>query len=85
MTAFDTERARHNMIEQQIRPWEVIDPRVLDVLPAVPREAFVPGGYRGLAFADIEIPIGHGEVMLAPKIEAKLLQALAIQPTDRVL
>jgi protein-L-isoaspartate(D-aspartate) O-methyltransferase len=85
MTAFDTERARHNMIEQQIRPWEVIDPRVLDVLQAVPREAFVPGGYRGLAFADIEIPIGHGEVMLAPKIEAKLLQALAIQPTDRVL
>jgi protein-L-isoaspartate(D-aspartate) O-methyltransferase len=85
MTAFDTERARHNMIEQQIRPWEVIDPRVLDTLPAVPREAFVPGGYRGLAFADIEIPIGHGEVMLAPKIEAKLLQALAIQPTDRVL
>jgi len=73
------------MIEQQIRPWEVIDPRVLDTLPAVPREAFVPGGYRGLAFADIEIPIGHGEVMLAPKIEAKLLQALAIQPTDRVL
>jgi len=85
MTAFDAERARHNMIEQQIRPWEVIDPRVLDTLPAVPREAFVPGGYRGLAFADIEIPIGHGEVMLAPKIEAKLLQALAIQPTDRVL
>jgi protein-L-isoaspartate(D-aspartate) O-methyltransferase len=85
MTAFDTERARHNMIEQQIRPWEVIDARVLDTLQAVPREAFVPGGYRGLAFADIEIPIGHGEVMLAPKIEAKLLQALAIQPTDRVL
>ena len=85
MTAFDPDRARHNMIEQQIRPWEVMDQRVLDVLQAVPREAFVPGGYRGLAFADIEVPMGHGEVMLAPKIEAKLLQALAIQPTDRVL
>jgi protein-L-isoaspartate(D-aspartate) O-methyltransferase len=85
MTAFDPERARHNMINQQIRPWEVIDQRVLDALQTVPREAFVPGGYRGLAFADIEIPIGHGEAMLAPKIEAKLLQALAIQPTDRVL
>jgi len=85
MTAFDTERARHNMIEQQIRPWEVMDQRVLDTLQAVPREAFVPGGYRGLAFADIEVPIGHGEVMLAPKIEAKLMQALAIRPTDRVL
>ena len=85
MTAFDLERARHNMIEQQIRPWEVIDKRVLDALQVIPREDFVPGGYRGLAFADIEIPIGHGEAMLMPKIEAKLLQALAIQPTDRVL
>ncbi len=85
MTAYDIERARHNMIEQQIRPWEVVDQRVLETLQAVPRESFVPGGYRGLAFADIEIPIGHGEVMLSPKIEAKLLQALAIQPTDRVL
>ena len=85
MTAFDLERARHNMIAQQIRPWEVIDKRVLDALQVIPREDFVPGGYRGLAFADIEIPIGHGEAMLMPKIEAKLLQALAIQPTDRVL
>ena len=85
MAAYDIERARHNMIEQQIRPWEVMDQRVLDTLQAVPREAFVPGGYRGLAFADIEVPIGHGEVMLPPKIEAKLLQALAVQPTDRIL
>ncbi len=85
MTAYDIERARHNMIEQQIRPWEVVDQRVLDILQTVPREVFVPGGYRGLAFADIEVPIGHGESMLAPKIEAKLLQALGIQPTDRVL
>jgi protein-L-isoaspartate(D-aspartate) O-methyltransferase len=85
MTAFDIDRARHNMIEQQIRPWEVMDQRVLDTLQTVPREVFVPGGYRGLAYADIEVPIGHGEVMLAPKIEAKLLQALAIRHTDRVL
>ena len=85
MTAYDIERARHNMIEQQIRPWEVVDQRVLDILQAVPREVFVPGGYRGLAFADIEVPLGHGESMLTPKIEAKLLQALEIQSTDRVL
>jgi len=85
MTAFDIERARHNMIEQQIRPWEVVDQRVLDALQVVPRERFVPGGYRGLAFADIEVPLGHGEHMLAPKIEAKLLQALGIRQTDRVL
>ena len=85
MAAFDPERARNNMIEQQIRPWEVIDQRVLGVLRAVPRDAFVPGGYRGLAYADVEVPLGHGEVMLAPKVEAKMLQALAVQPTDRVL
>jgi protein-L-isoaspartate(D-aspartate) O-methyltransferase len=85
MTAFDSERARFNMVEQQIRPWEVIDPRVLDVLQRVPREQFAPPAYRALAYADIEVPLGHGETMLAPKIEAKLLQALAIQPTDRVL
>ena len=85
MTAFDTERARHNMLEQQIRPWEVIDKRVLDAMAAVPRENFVPERFRSLAFADTEIPLAHGESMLAPKIEAKLLQALDVQPTDRVL
>jgi protein-L-isoaspartate(D-aspartate) O-methyltransferase len=85
MTAFDTERARHNMLEQQIRPWEVIDQRALDAMAAVPRERFVPERFQGLAFADTEIPLGHGESMLAPKIEAKLLQALDVQPTDRVL
>ena len=85
MTAFDAERARFNMVEQQIRPWEVIDPRVLDVLQLVPRDRFVPPAYRALAYADIEVPLAHGETMLAPKIEAKLLQALAIRPTDRVL
>ncbi len=80
-----TERARFNMIEQQIRPWEVLDRRVLDTMLEVPREVYVPDAYRGLAFADIEIPIGHGEHMMAPKIEARMLQALAIQPTDQVL
>jgi protein-L-isoaspartate(D-aspartate) O-methyltransferase len=85
MTAFDTERARHNMLEQQIRPWEVIDQRALDAMAAVPRERFVPERFQGLAFADTEIPLAHGESMMAPKIEAKLLQALDVQPTDRVL
>ncbi|MCU0971941.1 MAG: protein-L-isoaspartate O-methyltransferase [Gammaproteobacteria bacterium] len=85
MTAFDTELARHNMLEQQIRPWEVIDQRALDAMAAVPRERFVPERFQGLAFADTEIPLAHGESMLAPKIEAKLLQALDVQPTDRVL
>ena len=85
MTAFDPERARFNMVEQQIRPWEVVDPRVLDVLQLVPRDRFVPPAYRALAYADVEVPLGNGESMLAPKIEAKLLQALAIRPTDRVL
>ena len=85
MTAFDPERARFNIVEQQIRPWEVIDQRVLDAMAAVPRENFVPERFRSLAFADTEIPLAHGESMLAPKIEAKLLQALDVQPTDRVL
>jgi protein-L-isoaspartate(D-aspartate) O-methyltransferase len=81
----DFERARFNMVEQQIRPWEVLDQRVLDLLFKVRREDFVPPSYRTLAFADLEIPIGHGEHMLAPKIEARMLQALAIAETDRIL
>lgn len=79
------EQARHNMVEQQIRPWEVLDQDVLDLLYAVPREDFVPAAYRNLAFSDLEIPIGEGERMWAPKIEARALQALAIRRTDRVL
>ncbi|MDH3318992.1 MAG: protein-L-isoaspartate O-methyltransferase [Betaproteobacteria bacterium] len=79
------EQARFNMVEQQIRPWEVLDQAVLDLLYAVPREEFVPAAFRQLAFADMEIPIGEGEVMMAPKIEARLLQALALRKTDRVL
>jgi len=81
----DLEKARFNMVEQQIRPWEVLDQQVLDLLLKVRREDFVPAQYRELAFADLEIPIGHGEKMLAPKIEARLLQELMLKETDRVL
>lgn len=79
------ETARFNMIEQQIRTWEVLDPTVLDLLKQVPREAFVPPQYAGLAFADLEIPIGHGQTMLSPKIEGRILQALEVKKTDKVL
>ncbi len=85
MTAFNFEQARHNMIEQQIRPWDVLDQRVLDTLAGMPREDFVPERYRNLAFSDVAIPLGHGEFMLKPNIEARILQALALQPTDKVL
>jgi len=81
----DLERARFNMVEQQIRTWEVLDPRVLDLLHHVRREDYVPPSYRALAFADMEIPIGRGEKMLAPKLEARLLQELALRPEDRIL
>uniref|UniRef100_Q478S9 Protein-L-isoaspartate O-methyltransferase n=1 Tax=Dechloromonas aromatica (strain RCB) TaxID=159087 RepID=Q478S9_DECAR len=79
------EQARFNMIEQQIRPWEVLDPQVLDLLFVVKREDFTPPAYRNLAFADMEIPLGGGQVMLAPKIEAKMLQELVLKKTDKVL
>ena len=79
------EQARFNMIEQQIRPWEVLDPQVLDLLFVVKREDFVPAAYRNLAFADMEIPIGSGQVMLAPRVEARLMQELGIRKTDKVL
>ena len=85
MSEMSFEQARFNMIEQQIRPWEVLDQRVLDVMQQTPREDFVPPQYRKLAFADVAIPLGHGQVMMLPKIEARMLQALAIQPTERVL
>lgn len=79
------EQARFNMIEQQIRPWEVLDQQVLDLLFVVKREDFVPPPYRNLAFADMEIPIGSGQVMLAPRVEARLMQELTIRKTDKVL
>src|SRR5687767_15451897 len=81
----DLERARFNMIEQQIRTWEVLDQRVLDLLFRVRREDFVPPAYRALAFVDMEVPIGHGEKMLHPKLEARMVQELAIGVADRVL
>lgn len=82
----DFERARHNMIEQQIRPWDVLDQRVLNVLTETPREDFVPAQYRStLAFSDISLPLEHGQVMLQPKLEGRLLQSLAIRPGDRIL
>ena len=81
----DTVAARRQMVDQQIRTWEVLDPRVLDVLASVPREAFVPAEYRELAFADAPIPIGFGEYMLAPKLQGRILQALGVGATDSVL
>jgi protein-L-isoaspartate(D-aspartate) O-methyltransferase len=81
----DIEQARFNMIEQQIRPWQVLDPTVLSLLSVVKREEFVPAVHKDLAFADVEIPIGQGQVMLAPKIEARILQELNIRNTDTVL
>jgi len=79
------EQARFNMIEQQIRTWEVLDPKVLQLLHEVPREHFVPEAYQGLAFADIEIPLIDGQFMLSPKLEARILQSLDVQKTDQVL
>jgi len=85
MTQIDIEQARFNMIEQQVRPWDVLDQRVLDVMSATPREDFVPDKYRSLAFADINIPLGHDQVMMAPKTEGRLLQVLNVQAGDSVL
>lgn len=79
------ESARHNMIEQQLRPWRISDPTVIDQLYADRREDFVPDAYRALAFADVEIPIGHGASLLPPKLEGRILQTLAVQPHERVL
>jgi protein-L-isoaspartate(D-aspartate) O-methyltransferase len=81
----DFEQARFNMVEQQIRTWEVLDQAVLDSLFRIRREEYVPSQYRSLAFIDMEIPLGHGEVMLAPKLEARLVQEAALGPADCVL
>ncbi len=79
------EQARYNMIEQQIRPWDVLDTRVLDLLKQVRREQFVPAAAKALAFVDTEIPLGNGAAMWQPKLEARVLQALNLKPTDSVL
>ena len=81
----DALAARQQMVNQQIRTWEVLDPRVLDVLAAVPREAFVPTAYRELAFADTPIPIGFGQSMLAPVLQGRILQALGPLASDTAL
>jgi protein-L-isoaspartate(D-aspartate) O-methyltransferase len=83
----DMNQARFNMIEQQIRPWEVLDPEVLALLSTVHREDFVPLAHQALAFVDMEIPLGSSpsQVMLAPRVQARLLQDLAVQPTDKAL
>lgn len=77
--------ARQQMIQQQIRAWEVLDPRVLEMLASVQREAFVPERYQSLAFADTEIPLAHGQSMMAPKLEGRLLQALDLSGDESVL
>ena len=79
------EQARFNMIEQQIRPWNVADIDVLNIMKQIPREHFVPDNYKRLAFADIQIPLSDGQQMMEPKIEARMLQALQIKPGDKVL
>lgn len=81
----DIEQARFNMVEQQIRPWDVLDQDVLDLLRQVRREDFVPEEFRDLAFSDMEIPLGHGEAMLSPKFEARILQEVGVKATDQVL
>ncbi len=79
------ELARNNMVESQVRTWDVLDPRVLDVLGRIRREDFVPERFRAVAFTDVELPLGHGEVMLKPVIEGRILQALALESGQRVL
>lgn len=79
------EKARFNMVEQQIRPWEVLDFGVLDVLMSVRREEFVPEAYKSLALSEAEIPLGHGASMLIPVIEGKILQAIQVKRSDKVL
>ena len=79
------EQARFNMIEQQIRPWNVLDANVLELLSVVKREDFVPLAHKALAFMDMEIPLGQGQVMLAPRVEARMLQDAAVQKHEKVL
>ena len=79
------DHARFNMVHQQINTWAVLDPQVLDVLAVVPREAFVPAAYAALAYADTEVPLGHGAHMLAPRIQAQALNALDMKAHEKVL
>ncbi|MBP0621472.1 protein-L-isoaspartate O-methyltransferase family protein [Cupriavidus consociatus] len=81
----DLEKARFNMIEQQIRPWDVLDQEILDLLAVVKREQFVPAAYASLAFVDMEIPLPAGQNMLPPRVEARILQDLAVRKHENVL
>jgi protein-L-isoaspartate(D-aspartate) O-methyltransferase len=83
--AMNFEQARQNMVENQVRPWDVLDTRVLDALAQVRREDFVSAAHQRLAFADVCLPLGHGQVMMKPVIEGRVLQALNLQPDERVL
>ncbi|RFA30078.1 protein-L-isoaspartate O-methyltransferase [Alkalilimnicola ehrlichii] len=85
MTQLNIEKARFNMVEQQIRTWDVLDQRVLDTVMTVQREEFAPARYRNLAFADLQIPLDNGQVMLEPKLEARILQALNPQTSEQAL
>ncbi len=81
----DIEAARQQMVDQQVRAWDVLDPRVLETLARVPRERFVPKAFRELAFADAPIPLGAGQSMLAPKLDGRILQACDVGPADSVI
>lgn len=81
----DYSQAREMMVEQQVRPWDVLDARVLEVLATLPREAFVPQIHRALAYADVEIPLGHGQRMMKPVVEGRALQSLLLQPGEEVM
>ena len=81
----DYAKARENMVEQQVRPWDVLDPRVLDAIANLPREAFVPEALRALAYADTALPLGHGESMMKPVLEGRALQALLVGAEESVL
>lgn len=82
---YDVVQMRANMIEQQVRPWDVLDQRVLDVLSEVPREAFLEPQHKGVAYSDFQLPIGHGQHMLKPTLDGRLLQSLLLSLTDNVL
>ena len=84
-SAMDYEQARFNMVEQQVRTWDVLDQEILDLLFAVKREEFVPSAYRTLAFADLELPLANGQCMWPPKLEARVLQALKLKRRESVL
>ena len=85
MDKFSIEKARFNMVEQQIRPAEVLDPKILGIIADTRREDFVPAQYRNLAFSDTKIPLSHGQSMMTPIMESRMLQALTIKPGDKIL